>query len=301
MTLWIVSPMLNDTVSFSRLRLEIAEHFARDQFTDEIRHIVVDDSAGADEDVASLRDLAGVEILTPPFSLGHQGAIVFGLRTISSRVADHDVVVTMDSDGEDQPVDVPRLVRALSEADVPLALAARTERHESLLFRVFYVCFRMVFRLLTGAAVRSGNFAAQRGSSLVTTIAHPSFDLCYSSTLLTLRRPTVKVPCARGVRFAGTSRMNTSSLVAHGVRMLLPFSERVAVRMLTFSGAAFVALLAVVIATFVTEQPGVNLLVSGVACAAMFVTGVVGFVVLFTGFARSHGVAVATRVRSVTE
>ena len=78
-----------------------------------------------------------------------------------------------------------------------------------------------------GTTVRSGNFAAQTGNSLKTTIGHPTFNLCYSSSLLALRRPTVMVPCARGARFAGTSRMNAQSLMAHGVRMLLPFSAGV--------------------------------------------------------------------------
>ena len=50
-----------------------------------------------------------------------------------------------------------------------------------------YLFFRSLFRALTGTTVRSGNFAAQRGASLVATIDHPSFDLCYSSSLLALR------------------------------------------------------------------------------------------------------------------
>ncbi len=188
-------------------------------------------------------------MIVAPFNLGHQRAIVYALRLLADRVDDADRVVTMDSDGEDQPSDVPRLLDALAGDHASLALAQRTQRSESLPFRIMYAVYRVAFRLLTGTTVRSGNFAVQRGDSLKATIGHPTFDLCYSSSLLALRRPTAMVPCARGTRFAGTSRMNAQSLMAHGVRMLLPFAERIAVRAMvlaTLAGGALVALLVVV-------------------------------------------------------
>lgn len=286
MTLWVVSPMLNDTASYRRVRSEVSEHCAG---IDQVRFVVIDDSAGSDREVDQLRGLDDVEVLTPPFNLGHQRAIVFGLRRIAAQVADDDIVVTMDSDGEDQPSDVPRLVEALTDRTA-LVVAERTERSESWSFRVMYVCFRVLFRLVTGTAVRSGNFAAQRGQSLVTTIGHPSFDLCYSSTLLTLRRPMAKVPCARGQRFAGQSRMNRHALIAHGIRMMLPFSERIAVRSLVAAGVSFVALVTTVVLVVtggLGDSPGVGVLSVVIAIAAVFVVTMVGFVVLFAGYAQS--------------
>lgn len=295
MTLWVLSPLLHDTESFVRVREEVAANCERSGVAGPIRHVVVDDSAGADRDVDALRDLPDVDVLTPPFNLGHQRAIVFGLRQIVDDIEPDDVVVTMDSDGEDQPVDVPRLVAALDDEGVPLAIAERTERTESLTFRLMYVCFRSLFRLVTGTSVRSGNFAAQRGDSLTTTIGHPSFDLCYSSTLLTLRRPTASVPCARGTRFAGRSRMSKHSLVAHGIRMMLPFSERIAVRMLVAAGVSFGALVVMVVLVLVGaagESPGAGVVSLVVLLAAIMVVTLTSFVVLFAGFAQSSGIAV---------
>lgn len=289
MTLWVVSPMLNDTASFLRVRTEVLADCATAGLDAPIRFVVIDDSAGSDREVDELRALDDVEVLTPPFNLGHQRAIVFGLRRIAERVDDDDIVVTMDSDGEDQPADVPRLVAAMHDRTA-LVIAERTERSESLSFRVLYVGFRVLFRVLTGTAVRSGNFAAQRGHSLVTTIGHPSFDLCYSSTLLTLRRPMAKVPCARGHRFAGQSRMNRHALIAHGIRMMLPFSERIAVRSLIAAGASFAALVTTVVLVLtgaLGDSPGVGVVSVVIAIASVFVVTLVSFVVLFAGYAQS--------------
>ena len=288
--IWVVSPMLRDTESFIRLRSEVLDHLRSSGEARAVRFLVVDDSAGTDREVVRLHEFDDVEVLTPPFNLGHQRAIVFGLRHLATTVGDDDVIVTMDSDGEDRPEDVPRLLQALTGDGTALVLAERTKRSEPLRFRVMYVMFRLFFRLLAGVTVQSGNFAAQRGDSLKVTVHHPSFDLCYSSTLLALRRPTTTVPCARGHRFAGQSRMNTSSLIAHGIRMLLPFSERIAARMLVIAATSFLALLAVVALVWtevITGAAALSLLtLVGVAATASFT----GFLVLMSAFSNSSAI-----------
>lgn len=289
-TCWVVSPMLYDTESFLRLRIEIAAACAGRDET--FRFVVVDDSAGTDPAVEQLRRLADVEVMTPAFNLGHQGAIVFGLRELLPRLGTDDVVVTMDSDGEDQPADVPRLLAALDGDSVVLALAERTTRSEGFRFRVMYFFFRMVFRVLTGTTVRSGNFAAQRSDSLAVTINHPSFDLCYSSTLLELQRPTALVPCARGTRYAGQSRMNTSSLMAHGVRMLLPMAERIAVRLMIVAALSCFALVALLLAgafgLLDSMSRDARLALFGIV-SLIFAMSFTAFASLFSGFARRAG------------
>lgn len=277
--------MLNDTESFLQVRTETLAACPDWQ----LRFIVVDDSAGTDPDVVRLQRFDDVEVITPGFTLGHQGAIVYALRELSERVDDTDLIVTMDSDGEDQPSDVPRLLTALDDEHTVLALAQRTQRSESLAFRLMYVVYRIAFRLLTGTTVRSGNFAAQKAPSLVASIHHPNFDLCYSSSLLVLRRPTVMVPCARGSRFAGSSRMNSHSLMAHGVRMLLPLSERIAVRMMiiaAFSGLATFALLLVSAFALPAGDWGRLIIAATAMWAVAFLASLIAFVALFPRFAQ---------------
>jgi hypothetical protein len=292
--LWFVCPMLRDTESFLRLRTELTSHCVGAGYSAPHHYVVVDDSSGTDPEVERLDGCGDVTVLTTPFNLGHQRAIVLGLRFVAPEVDPTDIVVTMDSDGQDQPADVPRLVDALIGSRRPLALAIRTRRTEPFGFRLMYVCFRVMFRLLTGTTVRSGNLAAQRGSSLVATIDHPSFDLCYSSTLLALRRPTATVPCARGDRFAGASRMNRHSLIAHGMRMLLPFSEAIAVRMLVLAGASLLVLatfLGLVAGGVFGDPSTAALLAPTVGLAVVFLAAFTAFVVLFSGFSQASAIA----------
>ncbi len=115
-------------------------------------------------------------------------------------------------------------------------IAQRTSRHVSISFHVFYAFFRAAYRLLVGSVIDSGNFAAFRGWAARRVVFHPNFDLCYSSSLVSLGLPVTKVPCARGERYAGRSRMTFTRLAIHGLRMLMPFLDRIVLRALVLFG-----------------------------------------------------------------
>ena len=232
--LWIFSPLYFDVEPYLRLLRELRAAAP----AVELKPVVVDDSAGLDPAVSGLP--ADVRVVVPPFNLGHQRALVHGLRKLAAEIADDDFVVTLDGDGEDQPQDLPRLLAALPDGNLrKLALAARTRRRETPAFKLLYLVFKRFFLLLTGTVVRSGNYAAYRGWVAKNVLFHPHFDLCYASSLLSLNLQIERVPCERGARYAGVSKMTYGKLLLHGFRMLMPFADRIAVRGLVF-GAVFV-------------------------------------------------------------
>ena len=75
-----------------------------------------DDSAGSDPEIERISPSPEVMVVTPPRNLGNQRAIVAAVREVVAEVHDHDLIVTMDADGEDAPEDVSKL---LSELDRP--------------------------------------------------------------------------------------------------------------------------------------------------------------------------------------
>lgn len=295
-TLWTISPLYRDVPAY--LQLLVGLDAAIPEGFDRVVHAVVDDSAGADPALSSLRDL-DVRVVEPPFNLGHQRALVYGLRRLLPDIGADDVIVTLDADGEDRPQDLPLLLAALDgvpEDERAVALAIRSKRRESLSFRAFYVLFRSVFRLFTGEVVRSGNFAAYRGALAHRMLTHPNFDLCYSSTLVSLDILRVGVPCERGRRLAGHSRMDFQRLALHGVRMLMPFADRIATRALIAFSAAFAAAagagLAVLAVRFFSHDaiPGWATY-SLLAILSICVIALGNFVVLITIFSQSRALS----------
>jgi hypothetical protein len=237
--IWLVSPVYFDVESYTRLRDNARAALTGERDID-LRLVAIDDTAGADPAIRGLEALPDQLVITPPFPLGHQRALVFGLRRLSTMVGERDLVVTLDADGEDKPEDLPRLLAPLRQADASLrtvVVAARTRRRESPLFKVFYLLFKTFFQLLTGTIIRSGNYAAYRGWLTHNVLFHPHFDLSYSSSLLSLGLHVHRVPCERGVRYAGASKMTFVKLIQHGLRMLMPFADRIATRGLVIFSA----------------------------------------------------------------
>lgn len=309
MKIWVITPVYYDAASFLILRDRVSEVLAADPAGNPApQFVVMDDAAGQDPEMESLEALDDVTVLQPPFNLGHQRGIVYALRKMLPRIADEDAVVTMDADGEDRPEDLPRLLAALRAEDVgkrKVVLALRTRRHEPLLFKLAYRSFRVLFRALTGTTVRTGNFAVLPGVVAKRALLHPTFDLAYSSAILALDIPVEFVPCERGRRYAGDSKMTYGKLAMHGLRMLMPFTDRIAIRALAafflFGLIGVVLAVVVVFLKYFTSSsiPGWT---SYIALGALIVSLVAlgNFVSLFVLFSQTRAVSLAS-IEELTE
>lgn len=303
MTTWIVTPVYRDTESFRILRERLLEVLAADPgVRGDTRFVVIDDTAGQDPEVERLAELPDVITLQPPFNLGHQRGIVYALRKMLPRVADGDAVVTMDADGEDRPEDLPRLLAAMHGghgAEHKVVLALRTKRHEPLGFKVLYRGFKVLFRALTGATVRTGNYAAMPGAVAKRALLHPTFDLAYSSAILALDMPVEYVACERGRRYRGDSKMTYGKLAMHGLRMLMPFTDRIAIRALAafvFFGLLGAALAVIVVFLKIFTASSIPGWTSYVALGALIISLVAlgNFVSLFVLFSQTRAVSLAS-------
>jgi hypothetical protein len=300
---WVIAPVYRDVESFLLLRERVREVLERDGADPgAIRFVVLDDTAGQDPQIATVRACEDVTVLQPPFNLGHQRAIVYALRKTLPKIGDDDTVITLDSDGEDRPEDLPRMLAPLAERpseDQRIVLALRTKRHEPLLFKLMYRLFRLLFRALTGTTVQTGNFATMPGAVAKRVVLHPTFDLAYSSTILALDLPIEYVPCERGERYAGKSKMTYGKLAMHGVRMLMPFTDRIAIRALFLFAATLalgigLAAAMAVVALFGSAGAPAWVAYAGIGAAVVSLVALANFVTLFVLFSQTRAVSLAS-------
>ena len=297
-TLWVVTPVYHDVESCLILRTAILKELERIPFPrpERTQFVVIDDSGNQDQEIEQLDALPDVTTIAAPFNLGHQRALVFGLRSLAPGIDAADWVVTLDSDGEDRPEDIARLLEPLAASPAKenrLILAWRTSRQEAFWFKAMYVIFKFMFRFLTGTVIRTGNFAAARGQVVKQVLYHPAFDWSYASALLSLNLPATFVPCGRGARYAGRSKMGFSQLITHGLRMLMPFIDRIATRALIMFGALFAgglaALTVVGVAALFTSwtiPQWAELLLLTIVAVSLSAFG--NFIILFVVFAQSR-------------
>lgn len=180
------------------------------------------------------------DVLTLRRNLGHQRAIAVGLCHLHGS-RELDGVVVMDGDGEDTPAGVVTLLRRFAEhGGARTVFAERRRRTESLTFRVFYWLYRVLHRALTGRGVRVGNFSVVPRAHLDCLVAVAEMWNHFAASVYRARLSVDAVPIDRGHRIAGASRMNFTSLLAHGLSAISVFSDVVGMRLLIASGALMV-------------------------------------------------------------
>jgi polyisoprenyl-phosphate glycosyltransferase len=250
LSLTVMMPVLDDWLSAAELLRRLDKAIAASGCIATI--LLVDDGSVQQCDYDDFRSgfsvIRRIQLLRLRRNLGVQRAIAIGLAHIQKSLS-CDAVLVMDADGEDTPAGAAQLLRAYSESHgQKVVFAERIRRSESLVFRSFYVLYRILHRWLTGIRVRVGNFSILSWGSLDTLVSMSELWNHYAAAVFRSRLPFSMVPIPRGKRIAGTSSMNFSSLVSHGLSAISVFADIVGVRLLIASlGASLLSGLGIVV------------------------------------------------------
>ena len=245
MHLAILIPVFNDWTALSLLVGELDKINLPSGI--DVSLFVVDDGSSdppvLDYPVHTLRQLRNIEVLTLACNLGHQRAIAVGLVEIRHRKR-FDAILVMDSDGEDRPSDIPRLVDELARHPGHIICAQRRYRPGLLTFRMWYELYKFGFRVLTGVRINFGNFCLIPAARLESLVSNSSIWNNLPGTLIRSRLPLVSLPSDRGRRYAGKSKMNFVSLVMHALGAMAVYNDIVMVRLMltAFAVSALTAL-----------------------------------------------------------
>jgi glycosyltransferase involved in cell wall biosynthesis len=255
----IVTPVLNDWVSFSCLLAGIAK--LHGDSGPRFHVLAVDDGSSTPLRLEDLPErvaeaVHSIEVLHLAVNLGHQRAIAVGLSAIAKR-DDIATVIIMDCDGEDRPEDIAPLLAASACHPDKAILARRTQRQESSGFRLGYRLYKVIFSLLTGQTIDFGNFTVLPIAAVRRLACMPDLWNNLPAAIIRSKLGTVMLPLPRGRRFAGQSRMNLSALIVHGLSAMSVFSEIIFVRVLLgtlfVSGLTIALMLGVVAMRFLTD------------------------------------------------
>lgn len=245
----IVAPVLNDWDCLQPLMdgLEVVAGAV-----DDVRLFIVDDGSTEHLERDTLRIPAGfasVEVIHLGCNLGHQRAIAAGLVEIARR-ADTDAVLVIDADGEDRPEDAVVLWRQHRATPAAIIVAQRRSRSEAMRFRMFYSLYKLLFRLLTGKTLDFGNFALVPTSAATRLTRMTELWNHFPSTVMRSRVPLVKVALDRQPRFHGSSQMNFTALVNHGLAAIAAFNDAVFVRLIVIASTLAVMFGVLAVAAF---------------------------------------------------
>jgi glycosyltransferase involved in cell wall biosynthesis len=177
-----------------------------------------DDSLGLLQEFGFSSSLHQFHVISLRFNLGHQGAIYQGILYVSGFNVKNAII--MDSDGEDDPAAIPELYK---KREFSIVVVRRGKRKESLSFRICYVLYKVIFRIVTGRDMDYGNYC-MIGKEIVERILYTSF-IHLPAYLLKQKASKTFIQFDRQKRIGGKSKMSLQSLLIHGFKSLIEFGD----------------------------------------------------------------------------
>lgn len=218
----VVMPSYFDIVSAVEVFAQIQK---LDHDSSGMHLFIIDESLGREVIDSSKINSANISIISLGVRMGAQSAVTTFVRRLLAERSDYRYLITMDSDGEDQPQHAVEILNLL-ERGSSLVLAARGKRESGLLFPAMYRLYQGIFFALTGATFCTGTFAGMETRWLSSKIDQPEFDFSFSGAIAFHSRDGLTVRYDRGRRLRGKSRMRLRDSAKDGARILLAHWRR---------------------------------------------------------------------------
>lgn len=214
----IVLPSFGDIKS----ALEVCEEIER-KLTIKCRIFILDDSAGVDKypklptnyfRIIASQNLGQQTILTEFFKI---------FLSLSELKQISNLIVVLDADGEDKPLDVIRMLELAIENPFQskIILAERRQREVPFIFKISYKLFQLIGKFLTGIYIKHGTFCVINSEILSKHIENDSFKYSFVGGLASIPTNKTYLPCDRGKRRYGQSHLNFKRLIEHGLEIYI--------------------------------------------------------------------------------
>ena len=289
----VVTPVFEDCVAAKKMFVEIERNFGSSAYI-----VAVDDGSvfnRLEVDYIQSANLAGLVIKLKK-NVGHQLSIAIGLSYVSEKMNQNAQVVVMDSDGEDTPESIKKLL-ALLESDISdVVVAERKSRVESVRFRFFYIIYKLLFKVLSGRKINFGNFMALNSYAVKRLVSMQELGIHVASCVLMSKLRIINCSLDRGERYSGKGKINFVGHVLHGFRAIMVFSEDVLVRVgLACALVAFLSLIggitAIILKIIGFATPGWFSVTLGILMLVFLQTGALTLITLMlTGMIKSGSI-----------
>ena len=177
------------------------------------------------EIIENLKKKYPIKLITSKNKKGYSKAMLDGIRYSNA-----DFLLIMDSDGEDKPDDIVRLLDECKINENKIVFARRKKRRESVLFRALHFTYKKIFKILIGKDLDFGNFSCMTKANLNKIVNINNLQTHYSASILRSKIPFNKIDCEKGFRIEGSSKLNFWKHFAHALMSLSVFVDLIAIK-----------------------------------------------------------------------
>lgn len=216
----VIIPAYNEEGAVEKVILSIKQHLPQ------VVILVVND--GSTDRTAEKSEATGARVLTLPFNLGIGGAMQAGYKyALQHR---YDIAIQVDGDGQHDPREIPKLLRALEGNHVNLVIGSRfigeSEFKSSRMRRLGISILSFVLSAITGQKITdpTSGFRAANRKAIHLFASHYPQDYPEPESLVLLHQcglRMVEVPIAMNRRYAGTSSITKMRSIYYMIKVLL--------------------------------------------------------------------------------
>jgi hypothetical protein len=224
-----VIPLYNDWVSINHLLLKINKEF---KSKGKQANVLIINDASSDKIKINIKNLScikKIKILNLKENIGSQKAILIGLKYLKKNKKNSTIIV-MDSDGEDDPAKLFQMINKAEKNDNLIVFAKRTQRLESLILRILNFVRLLITYILTGRYIDIGNYSVFSNKNLNNILSNDNTALAYCSGVLKNCKKIEFVGIKKKKRYFGLSKVKTSFLIKHSIKIISVFLSNLLVR-----------------------------------------------------------------------
>ncbi len=229
----ILIPVYNDWDSLEKLIFEINENVKELKKID-IECLIINDSSTIQQPkLFKPFFIKSIQILNMKKNKGHARCNAFGIRYVIKN-KNFDYLILMDSDGEDRPIELKKLINKILENPNKSVVAKRIKRSEGPFFQFLYSMHKLITLVFTGKKINFGNYSCLIKEDVRKLSTQASLWSSYSGSVKKNLRYFNEIDSERGTRYFGPSKMSFLKLLIHSFSIIAVFKFQVFFRSLIF-------------------------------------------------------------------
>jgi len=227
----ILIPVFNDWESLEKLIVEINKNIKELKKFD-IECLIINDSSTIKQPkLLKPSFIKSIQILNMRENKGHARCNAFGIRYVIKN-KDFDYLILMDSDGEDRPVELKKLINKILEDPNKSVVAKRIKRSEGPFFQFLYYMHKLITLVFTGKKINFGNYSCLIKEDVRKLSTQASLWSSYSGSVKKNLEHFNEIESERGTRYFGPSKMSFLKLLIHSFSIIAVFKFQVFFRSL---------------------------------------------------------------------
>lgn len=232
----LLTPVFNDWESLSKLLSKINKIFD-EQIKTKFELIIVNDSSKDHYDFNNykLKMIEKITVLSLNKNVGSQRAIAIGIKYISNLYRDEFKTIIMDSDGQDNPDAIKKMITESFVNPECSIVINRGQRKEPAWFKIFYELYGFLIKILCFKKIRFGNFSLLNSNDLKKLSLQNDLWGAFPPTVSKNLNKLIYLTYDREKRYGGESKMNFFGLVLHALKVFSVLKLRIFIFSLVYS------------------------------------------------------------------